>query len=270
MRRPDPRPPRERHGGRGSCLCRRYALVPIAGLTPCSSSLRGRSTPRTAPDRGRSALIGRSPMSAATLTANAPSDAHRAFEAALGRIDAALRYQFRRLPRDEREEAVAEARAYTWAAWLGLIRRGKDPVDVGVVAIADNCCRAVKNGRSVGARRSTGRGAMDIHHPKARRATGLRVVSLEELAGLPSGGWRDWLASDDRYGPADEAIFRVDFAAWLARLPERRRRAAELLAEGLGTGAVARRLGVTPGAVSQAREWLARSWGQFQADADAV
>ena len=38
----------------------------------------------------------------------------------------------------------------------------------------------------------------------------------------------------------------------------------------LGTGAVARRLGVTPGAVSQARECLARSWGQFQADAEAV
>ena len=209
-------------------------------------------------------------MSAATTTANPATDAHRAFEDALGRIDAALRYRFRRLPRDEREEAIAEARAYTWAAWLGLIRRGKDPVAVGVVAIADNCSRAVRNGRSVGARRPTGRGAMDINHPKARRATGLRVVPLEELAGLPAGGWRDWLAADGRYGPADEAIFRVDFAAWLASLPGRRRRTAELLAEGHGTGAVARRLGVTPGAVSQAREWLARSWGRFQAEADAT
>ncbi len=209
-------------------------------------------------------------MSAATLTANPATDVHRAFEAALGRIDATLRYHFRRLPRDEREEAIAEARAYTWAAWLGLLRHGKDPVAVGVVAIAHNSCRAVKNGRSVGARRPTGRGAMDVHHPRARRVTGTRVVPLEELDGLNPGGWRDWLASDDHYGPADEAIFRVDFAAWLAGLPERRRRAAELLAEGLGTGEAARRLGVTPGAVSQAREWLARSWGQFQADAGAV
>src|SRR4051812_12242383 len=158
-------------------------------------------------------------MSAATLTANPASHAHRAFEAALGRIDVALRYHFRRLPRDEREEAVAEARAYTWAAWLGLIRRGEDPVAVGVVAIADNCCRAVKNGRSVGARRSAGRGAMDVHHPKARRATGLRVVPLEELAGLPPGGWRDWLASDDRDGAAGEAIFPGDLPALVARPP---------------------------------------------------
>ena len=111
---------------------------------------------------------------------------------------------------------------------------------------------------------------MDVHHPRARRATGIRVVPLEELAGLPPGGWRDWLASDDRYGPADEAAFRVDFAAWLAGLPERRRRAAELLAEGFGTGEVALRLGVTPSAVSQAREWLSRSWQQFQAQTDAT
>ena len=127
-------------------------------------------------------------MSAATLTATATADAHRAFDAALGRIDAALRYHFRRWPRADREDAIAEARAYTWAAWLGLIRRGKDPVAVGVVAIAANCCRAVKNGRSVAATRSPGRGAMDVHHPGARRATGLRVVPLEELAGLPPGG----------------------------------------------------------------------------------
>jgi hypothetical protein len=207
-------------------------------------------------------------MSAMNPTATAMTDAHRAFDAALGRIDDTLRYHFRRWPRAEREEAIAEAIGYTWAAWLGLLRRGKDPVAVGVVAIAANCCRAVKNGRTVGARRSPGRGAMDVHHPRARLATGLRVVPLEELAGLPPGGWRDWLASNERYGPADEAIFRVDFAAWLGGLPGRRRRAAELLAEGLGTGEVARRLGVTAGAVSQAWEWLARSWERFQAESD--
>jgi len=209
-------------------------------------------------------------MAAATLTANPATDAHHAFDAALARIDAALRYHFRRLPRAEREEAMAEARAYTWAAWHGLLRRGKDPVAVGVVAIADNSCRAVKNGRSVGARRSTGRGAMDIHHPKARLATGLRVLPFEELDGLPPGGWRDWLVSDDHYGPADEAIFRVDFAAWLADLPERKRRIAELLAEGFGTCEVACCLGITPPAVSQAREWLARSWREFQGEADST
>ena len=73
-------------------------------------------------------------------TAPPPIDAHRAFVAALPRIDAAIRFGFRRSPRPLREEAVAEARAYTWAAWHGLLRRGLDPVAVGVVAIAANAC----------------------------------------------------------------------------------------------------------------------------------
>ncbi|MBA3413632.1 MAG: hypothetical protein H0U10_00200 [Chloroflexia bacterium] len=206
-------------------------------------------------------------MPAATLSTATTADAHRAFDAALGRIDATIRHHFRRWPRGHREEAFAEARAYTWAAWHGLLRRGKDPVAVGIIGIVANACRAVKNGRAVGSCRTVGRGAMDVHHPRARLATGLRVVSIEELDGAPPGAWRDWLAADQRYGPADEAAFRLDFATWLAGLPARKRRVAGLLAEGLGTGEVARQIGVTPAAISQAREWLSRSWGQFQGEA---
>jgi hypothetical protein len=205
-------------------------------------------------------------MSIAIATAN---DAHQAFDAALGRIDAVLRHQFRTWPRAHRQEAIDDARAYTWLAWHGLLARGKDPIAVGVVAIAANACRAVRNGRSVGSARSVGRGAMDVHHRRARLATGHRVVSLEDLGGQP-GRWQDWLAANDRYGPADEAAFRLDFAAWLAELPATRRRVAELLARGFGTGEVARRLGVTPGAVSQSRDRLARSWGRFQGQAGAA
>jgi hypothetical protein len=204
------------------------------------------------------------------ITAPIPAnEAHQAFDAALGRIDAVLQFQFRDWPPARRREAIDDARAYTWLAWRGLLDRSKDPVAVGVVAIAANACRAVRNGRSVGSARSVGRGAMDIHHPKARHATGLRVVSLEGLGGR-AGRWQDWLATSDRYGPAEEAVFRLDFAAWLAGLPPTRRRVAELLAQGLGTGEVARRLGVTSGAVSQSRDWLARSWGRFQGQADAA
>jgi hypothetical protein len=208
-------------------------------------------------------------MSIAIDTAIPANDAHRAFDAALGRIDAVLQFQFRHWPPARRREAIDDARAYTWLAWRGLLDRGKDPVQVGVVAIAVNACRAVRNGRAVGSARSVGRGAMDIHHPKARHATGLRVVSLEDLGGRPPGRWQDWLAANDRYSPADEAAFRLDFAAWLAQLPPIRRRVAELLAQGFGTGEVAHRLGVTSSAVSQSRDWLARSWDQFQGQADA-
>jgi hypothetical protein len=209
-------------------------------------------------------------MSIAINTDIAANEAHLAFDAALGRIDAVIRHEFRTWPRAQRQDAIDDARAYTWLAWHGLVARGKDPIQVGVAAIAANACRAVRNGRSVGSARSVGRGAMDIHHPRARLATGLRVVSLEDLGGGSPGRWQDWLVANDRYSPADEAAFRLDFAAWLAQLPSTRRGVAELLAQGLGTGEVARRLGVTSSAVSQSRDWLARSWGQFQSQADAA
>jgi DNA-directed RNA polymerase specialized sigma24 family protein len=202
-------------------------------------------------------------MTIAINTAITASDDHLAFDAALGRIDAVLRHQFRTWPRARRQDAIDDARAYTWLAWRGLLDRGKDPIQVGVAAIAVNACRAVRNGRSVGSARSVGRGAMDIHHPRARHATGLRVVSLEDLGGGSPGRWQDWLAANDRYSPADEAAFRLDFSAWLADLPPTRRRVAELLAQGLGTGEVARRLNVTSSAVSQSRDWLSRSWDRF-------
>jgi hypothetical protein len=198
------------------------------------------------------------------LPALVTTTAHRSFNEALDRIDAVIAFQFRRWPRGRREEAIAEARAGCWVAWHGLLLRGKDPVAVGVCGIAANACRAVRNGRTVGRNRGAGRTGLDIQHPVVRHATGLRVVSIEGRAERSSGAWRDWLASESGYGPAEEAAFRIDFARWLGELPARKRRMAELLAGGLRTCDVAIQLGVTPGAVSQARDWLARSWGQFQ------
>src|SRR5206468_1962500 len=144
-------------------------------------------------------------------------------------------HAFRRRRPQDREEAVAEARAAAYSAWLGLARRGKDPVAVGVSGIANNALRYVKNGRRVG-NRHCGRGAMDVHHHRAQKRCGFRVVSLDsidEFTGEPiRGAWIEGLASDHRFSPADEACFRVDFEAWLAGLPARKRQVAELLALG--------------------------------------
>jgi hypothetical protein len=106
---------------------------------------------------------------------------------------------------------------------------------------------------------------VDVYHPHARAAGGFRLVGLDDAEG-PDG-----LAGTGRgYTPADAACFRLDFAAWLNGLPDRKRRVAELLAEGYSTGEAARRLGVTPGAVSQARAWLAASWHSFQGDGEPI
>jgi hypothetical protein len=210
-------------------------------------------------------------MLAATLSA-----AQQEFVTHLPAVESAARWTFRhrlRLRRQDFEEALAETRAAAWRAWVGLLSRGKDPIQVGVHAIAANAVRYVKNGRRVGNPNGGGRSAMDVHNRKARAAGGYWIGSLDGN-GQPEGesiaGWRDWIVGDNRCTPAEEAVFRLDFATWLASLPDRRRRTAELLGLGYGTGEVARALGITAAAVSQARPSLERSWRAFQGEVPAA
>ncbi len=185
-------------------------------------------------------------------------------------VEDAARFAFRRrMRRQDYEEALAEVVAAAWSAWHGLIRKGKDPLAVGVTGIANNAIRYVRNGRRVG-NTSCGPGAMDVFR-KAQKARDFKVVSLDSndqfIPGSLVGTWKEWLACDHRVGPADEACFRLDFSAWLADLPEKKRRVAESLAEGHEPGLVARLVGVSPARVSQLRRELAESWRAFQGPA---
>ena len=210
-------------------------------------------------------------MFAVTLSA-----AQQEFLTHLPAVESAARWTFRhrlRLRRQDFEEALAETRAAAWSAWVGLLSRGRDPVQVGVHAIASNAVRYVRNGRRVGNQNSGGRSAMDVHNRRARAAGGYTIGSLDsngQPASETAGDWRDWIVGDNRCTPADEAVFRLDFATWLAGLPDRRRKTAELLILGHGTGEVARALGITAAAVSQARAWLERSWRAFQGEVPAA
>jgi hypothetical protein len=205
-------------------------------------------------------------MSALSLTR-----AQQEFTATLSAVEAAVHFAFRgRLRPQEYEEALAEARACAWCAWHGLLKRGKDPLVVGVHGIAHNAIRWVRARRKVG-NTTCGRGAMDVFHRKAQAAGGFKVFSLDRNAdrerGPGSDAWREWLACDNRVGPADEAAFRVDFAVWLTGLAEPKRRVAELLSLEHEPGLVARLVGVSPARVSQLRHELEASWREFQAPA---
>ncbi len=194
------------------------------------------------------------------------------FTATLSAVEDAVKFAFRRrLRSQDYEEALAEARAAAWSAWHGLVTRGKDPLEVGVHGIATNAIRWVRARRKVG-NTNCGRGAMDVYHPRAQAACGFTLVSLDSRDGADSddemrGSWRGWLSEDNRISPADEAAFRVDFEVWLALLPERKRRVAELLAEGHEGIVVARRVGLAPSRVCQLRRELEASWRAFQAGA---
>jgi DNA-directed RNA polymerase specialized sigma24 family protein len=194
--------------------------------------------------------------------------AQQQFTAHLPAVVNATRYAFRsrKLRRHDYEDILAEAIAACWSAWVGLVSRGRDPLEVGVCGIANQAARYVRNGRRVG-NTTCGRGAMDVFR-KAQKARDLKVVSLDSndqfVPGWLVGTWKEWLACDHRVGPADEAAFRVDFAVWLTGLPERKRQIAVLLTEGHEPGLVASIVGVSPARVSQLRHELEVSWRKFQ------
>jgi hypothetical protein len=210
-------------------------------------------------------------MPAATLSA-----AQQEFVTHLPAVENAARWAFRhrlRLRRQDFEETLAETRAAAWSAWVGLLSRGKDPVQVGVHGIASHAVRYVRKGRRVGNRNPGGRSAMDVHNRKARAAGGYTIGSLDgngQPEGVTVGGWREWIVGDNRCTPQAQAVFRLDFAAWLTSLPDRRRRTAELLSQGYATSEVAQALGISAAAISQARAWLERSWRTFQGDVPAA
>src|SRR3954468_8328198 len=132
------------------------------------------------PARGRSPCTRRPPMSAATSLSGASlTSAQEQFAATLSAVEEAVHYAFhKRLRPQEYREALAEARAAAWHAWHGLLRRGKDPLAVGVHGIANNAIRYVRNRRKLGCGTS-GRGAMDVFHPSAQKKDGFRLVSLD-------------------------------------------------------------------------------------------
>ena len=91
-----------------------------------------------------------------------------------------------------------------------------------------------------------------------------RFSVAEEVEGC----WKEVLVEDKTCTTAELAASRIDFAAWLASLPARDRRAAKLLAAGERTLDIAGRLGICPARVSQLRRELKASWEQFHEPRD--
>ena len=191
------------------------------------------------------------------------ADAQREFTARLAVVENATRYAFRRrrLRRHDFEDILAEAIAACWSAWVGLISRGRDPQEVGVCGIANQAARYVLSGKRI-AHRSGGRGSMDVYHPRAQKARGFRVFNSggveETIEEADHGVWTNCCT------PADAACFKLDFECWLAGLPEKKRRVAELLAEGHEGVVVARLVGIAQSRVCQLRGELAANWQAFQ------
>ncbi len=180
-----------------------------------------------------------------------------AFIAILPMIRRYARVAFRSLPPQTRDDAVSEVVADCCVAFCRLAERGRlhvaHPSVLARYAVFHFC-----GGRMVGGRLNV----RDVLSTYAQRQKQIRVDRLDRFDPC-EGEWREIVVEDRRAGPAETAATRIDFAAWLTSLPDRKRCIAELLATGESTGAAAQQSGVTAGRVSQLRRELKDSWELF-------
>lgn len=180
------------------------------------------------------------------------------FETLLPQIRKVAKHAFRRCPREEREEAMAEVAAHAWIAFLGLMNRGLEH-RIFATPLAKYAIKRVRAGRCIGCVRNVN----DVSSSYAQKQRGFHVERLDDYD-KRRNRWREILVEDRRVGPADTAASRIDFADWLASLSRRMRCIAENLSVGETTNTVARRFRLTAGRVSQMRRELRRGWDDFQ------
>jgi len=171
-------------------------------------------------------------------------------------------HAFRRLDDEQREEAVADVVANTFAAYRRLVQLGKENVAYAT-ALTRFAVAQYRSGRRVGSSLN----CRDVLSPA--RQKGNEVVSLEALYGDQTS-----LANaliDQRQTPIPEqAAFRIDFGEWLRRLRPRDRRLVKFFTLGNTPSEAAAELRVSRGRISQLRDELLGAWAAFHGEAALV
>jgi hypothetical protein len=199
------------------------------------------------------------------INTQAPNAAslHARFLALLPRIQTHARIHFRhvRCP-GRQDDLVAEAVAIGWNWYLRAVGAGKDPADFPA-AFASLAASHVRSGRWLcGQERSK-----DALSRRAQRIHGFTVQALPAVeTGADDNQAIDALRDNTRTPPPEQAAFRIDYPAWLSRLPGRARQIAQEMALGEGTGELAARHALSPARVSQLRRELHSSWRLFHGE----
>jgi DNA-directed RNA polymerase specialized sigma24 family protein len=205
------------------------------------------------------AIVKASTSSATNPTAASNNCWKDRFERLLPAIVRHARRYVKNLSPDAAEEAVQEAVATAFVAYARLVKLGKeDSACAG--PLARFAVRRACSGRTIA-------GSVNVNDVSSRWCEirrGIRGESLDRQEGHEN--WREIVVQDRRATPAEIAITRIDFQAWLSSLPGRQRKIAEVLATGEGTKQVARHFGLTAGRVSQLRRSLHRSWCLLQGE----
>ena len=205
------------------------------------------------------AIAKSSPTSSTAVSTESDFGWRDRFECLLPAICRHARMCFRNLPAEARMDAVQETVASAFVAYARLVKLGKEELAYAT-PLAQFAVRRVRSGRTVGAAVNVN----DVTSPWCQYRRGICVESLHQQDGQP--GWCEIVVEDRHATPADIAATKIDFEAWLGKLPRRQRAIAEVLATGEGTTHVARRFGLTPGRVSQLRRKLDVAWQRFQGE----
>jgi DNA-binding NarL/FixJ family response regulator len=185
------------------------------------------------------------------------SKTHDDFLAVMPRVSYMARRRFAYLSREQREDAVAEAIAAGFQAYLSMKRRGRLK-QIGTVGFARNAVRHVVAGRHVGSAQA----GCDVMSELGRRRHGRSLQSLDaERGNSPEGsGWLHEAVADRQTSIPEQVAIRVDGGRWLASLKTRDRWMIEELAAGEMAVKIAKRFGISPARLSQLRKEWATEW----------
>jgi hypothetical protein len=197
--------------------------------------------------------------SADTSAANKPAW-HDGFMQLLPDVYSQLRFVFRGLAAERREDAIAECLASAAVAYARLHEQGKAELAFAT-PLAQFAARQFRAGWRVGGKLN-GNDVMSHH---AQRHHGIVVERLDRRE--PNGQWKEILVEDRTCTPADLTAIRIDFANWLTQLTGRGRQIAKTLATGETTKEAAKQFELTMGRISQVRGELKRNWERFQGEA---
>src|SRR5262249_59759605 len=104
----------------------------------------------------------------------------------------------------------------------------------------------------------------DVLSPLAQRCKHFTVQSLPtHETGTEDNATIDALRDNTRTPPDEQAIFRIDFPAWLGQLGDRNRRIAWDMALGERTQDLAARYGTSQARISQLRREFRDDWRCF-------
>ena len=164
--------------------------------------------------------------------------------------------QFRRLPADQRQEAIQEAIAAAAVNYQVLATKGRLH-DAHPSTITTHAVQHVRGHRHVGGSQEAAR---DVMSSVARRRHGFKL-DLGNCDRL-----QNMLTASGRVDVSELVAFKVDFDFWFSMFTRRDQRIITALGSGDCTKAVAERFGISPARVSQLRRRYERQWLVFQGE----